>query len=213
MKTVQVYDPAMCCASGVCGPEVDPKLVQFAADLRALQENGVEVRRFNLAQNPAAFMECEPVRTALTEKGESALPMVFVGETVVASGAYPTREELSDALGLAGAAPSLFTPAVAELVAVGAAIAANCDPCLRYHVHEAEKLGVSPADLQRAVELAAKIKDAPHRAVLRLAGKLIQPPVVVTEAAGCCGEGGDAKSGGCGDGDAESSAGDGRCCG
>lgn len=189
MKTIQVYDPAMCCSTGVCGPEVDPKLVQFAADLQRLQEQGVEVRRFNLAQNPAAFVENELVRTALTEKGEVALPLVFVGEKALASGTYPTREELAGALGLAGAPPGLFTPAVAELVAIGAAVAANCEPCLRYHVHEAEKLGVTPADLQRAVELAARVKDAPHRTVLRLAAKLIQPAqaAAAEKAATCCG--------------------------
>jgi len=49
------------------------------------------------------------------------------------------------------------------LVAIGAAIAANCDPCLRYHEGEAKKLGISTADVGRAVELAAKVKDAPHR--------------------------------------------------
>lgn len=202
MITIQVYDPAMCCSSGVCGPEVDPKLVQFAADLKRLQEQGVGVRRFNLAQNTAAFVEHEQVKMALTEKGEAALPMVFVGETVVASGAYPTHGELSGALGLADEPSSLFTPAVAELVAIGAAIAANCEPCLRYHLHEAEKLGVTPADLQRAVELATKVKDAPHRDVLRLAAKLLQPAPAVEQASACCGDSG-----------AESPAGGGRCCG
>jgi hypothetical protein len=31
---LDVFDPAMCCSTGVCGPEVDPQLVQFAADAR-----------------------------------------------------------------------------------------------------------------------------------------------------------------------------------
>ncbi|MBI2496492.1 MAG: carboxymuconolactone decarboxylase family protein [Opitutae bacterium] len=61
---------------------------------------------------------------------------------------------------------------MAELVAIGASIAANCEPCLRYHVAAAEKLGASRADMGRAVELAAKVKDAPHRAILKLAGQL-----------------------------------------
>jgi AhpD family alkylhydroperoxidase len=61
---------------------------------------------------------------------------------------------------------------VAELVAIGAAIAANCEPCLRHHVLKAESLGVSAADVSRAVELAAKVKDAPHRQILKLAASL-----------------------------------------
>lgn len=32
MKTIQIFDPALCCSSGVCGPETDPALVAFAAD-------------------------------------------------------------------------------------------------------------------------------------------------------------------------------------
>jgi hypothetical protein len=103
MKIIQIYDPAMCCSTGVCGPDVDPKLVQFSADLKKLQEQGVEVRRFNLAQNPAAFVENELVKTALTAKGEAALPLLLVGGKVMASGHYPVRDELAAWLDLAPA--------------------------------------------------------------------------------------------------------------
>lgn len=82
----------------------------------------------------------------------------------------------ADAAGVANPcqAQGLFTPAVAELVAIGAAIAANCEPCLRYHTGEAAKLGVSQADMARAVEMGAKVKDAPHRSIMRLAARLTQ---------------------------------------
>ena len=175
MKLIQVYDPPLCCPTGVCGPDVDLALIRFAADLKWLQEQGVEVRRFGLAQSPAAFAENDTVRAALTEKGEAALPLVLVGGAVVASGRYPARDELAALLDLPTATPSLFTPAVAELVAIGASIAANCEPCLRHHVRKAEELGLSRADMARAVELAAKVKDAPHRAILKLAARLTSP--------------------------------------
>ncbi len=93
--TLHVYDPAMCCATGVCGPQVDPVLVRFASDLQWLQARGVEVRRFNLAQNPAAFVENDLVRAALTGKGEAALPFILLDGQSVASGHYPTREQLA----------------------------------------------------------------------------------------------------------------------
>jgi AhpD family alkylhydroperoxidase len=189
MKTIQVYDPAMCCPTGVCGPEVDPVLVRFASDLKWLQDQGVEIRRFGLAQNPAAFVENEAVRDALTNTGEAALPLVLVDGKVVASGQYPEREQLAARLGLATATPSLFTPAVAELVAIGASIAANCEPCLRYHVAEAEKLGVTRTDMARAVELAAKVKDAPHRNILRLAERLTHLELAPAEAPSVAGAG------------------------
>jgi AhpD family alkylhydroperoxidase len=175
MKRLDVYDPAMCCSTGVCGPQVDPALVRFAADIKWLQAQGVEVRRFSLSQDPGAYVKNELVKRALAEKGEAALPMLLLDGEVLASGRYPERRELAAALGLNSGESSLFTPAVAELVAIGAAIAANCEPCLRYHVRAAEQLGVSHADMARAVELAAKVKDVPHRAVLKLAARLTVP--------------------------------------
>ena len=180
----------MCCSTGVCGPDVDPKLVRFAADLKWLAEQGVPVERFNLAQTPNAFAETEIVRAALTEKGEAALPLVVVDGKVAVSGSYPTRAELGGWVGLDGEPGSLFTPAVAELVAIGAAIAANCEPCLRYHIGEAGKLGVSVGDMARAVEMAAKVKDAPHRNIMRLAARLTQTvPAAAVATPGACFEG------------------------
>lgn len=174
MKNLKVYDPPMCCSTGVCGPDVDPALVRFAADLKWFESQGVVVERYNLAQSPKAFAENGLVRSWLTDKGEDALPLVMVEGKVVASGTYPARDELAGFLGLNGAGASQFTPAVAELVAIGAAIASNCEPCLRYHVKAATELGVTSADIARAVEMAAKVKDVPHRAVLRLAVRLTQ---------------------------------------
>ena len=95
MQTLQIFDPAMCCSTGVCGPEVDTKLVHFAADLDWLKSQGVIVQRHNLSQNPAAFVENEAVRTALTEKGESALPLLLVNGKIAATGRYPERSELA----------------------------------------------------------------------------------------------------------------------
>jgi arsenite methyltransferase len=65
-----------------------------------------------------------------------------------------------------------YSAGVNELVAIGAAIAANCEPCLKYHYHEAQQLGVSKADMARAVETGIKVKDSPHQAILRLADRL-----------------------------------------
>jgi AhpD family alkylhydroperoxidase len=70
-------------------------------------------------------------------------------------------------------AGSLFSPAVAELVAIGAAIAANCEPCFKYHYDQARKLGVTPADMARAVTMAQAVKDAPARAMLALAERYL----------------------------------------
>jgi arsenite methyltransferase len=65
-----------------------------------------------------------------------------------------------------------YSAAVNELVAIGAAIAANCEPCLKHHYHQAQQLGVSKADMARAVTTGARVKDSPHQAVLHLADRL-----------------------------------------
>jgi AhpD family alkylhydroperoxidase len=106
----------------------------------------------------------------------------------IASGHHPEHGQLTSAIGLMSE-KSLFTPAVAELVAIGAAIAANCEPCLKYHYHQAQLLGVSKADMAGAVKMAASVKDSPHQAILRLANRLTDSGLSAAEAAGdpCCG--------------------------
>lgn len=99
--TVQVFDPAMCCSTGICGPSVDPQLVRFAADLEWLGANGVTVQRFNLAQQPQAFVENALAKQALeTDNGSAALPLVVVNGTEKSRGTYPTREQLAEWTGL-----------------------------------------------------------------------------------------------------------------
>lgn len=95
MTAVRVFDPAMCCSTGICGPSVDPKLARFSADLDWLKSQGVSVERYNLAQQPAAFAQDAAVKSALETKGEGGLPLVKVDDEVKSSGAYPTREELA----------------------------------------------------------------------------------------------------------------------
>ncbi len=99
-QTLQVFDPAMCCSTGVCGPDVDPRLVQFAADLDWLRSQGVIVQRHNLSQNPAAFVDNASVSAVLAEKGEAGLPALLVNGKPAIVGRYPDRAELATLLQL-----------------------------------------------------------------------------------------------------------------
>lgn len=103
-KNITVYDPAMCCETGVCGPDVDPRLARFSADLEWLADQGVAVRRFNLAQEPGAFAEDASARGALETEGEAALPLIKADDAVVSIGAYPSRPELAAWAGLSATA-------------------------------------------------------------------------------------------------------------
>lgn len=99
MTRVKIFDPAMCCSSGVCGPTVDPDLVRFAADLDWLAGTGVTVERFNLSQEPEAFVAHPVVSEALSEGGADVLPLILVNERKVSEGVYPTRENLTTWVG------------------------------------------------------------------------------------------------------------------
>jgi len=105
MTAVRVFDPAMCCSTGICGPSIDPQLVRFAADLDWLKGQGVVVERFNLSQQPGAFAEDAAVKSALEAKGEAGLPVVKVNGEVKSSGVYPSRDELAAWAGVTAAAP------------------------------------------------------------------------------------------------------------
>jgi hypothetical protein len=100
MKKLEIYDPAMCCATGVCGPEVDPALIAFAADLKWLAEQGVEVRRYNLGQEPQAFAAAPAVIKEM-EAGMDRLPIIVLDGRVLSTGVYLTREQLAAKLELA----------------------------------------------------------------------------------------------------------------
>ena len=95
MPKLAIYDPPMCCSTGVCGPVVDPVLPRIAADLDWLKRQGVEVERYNLAQQPQAFATSAAVIASLREHGNDCLPLVLVDGEVVSRGTYPTRTELA----------------------------------------------------------------------------------------------------------------------
>ena len=100
MTPIEVFDPPMCCSSGVCGPQVDPLLTAFAADLDWLAAQGVQVTRHNLAQEPQAFVSNPLVQQALQREGDSCLPLVVVNNKIATQGTYPRREELIRLAGL-----------------------------------------------------------------------------------------------------------------
>ena len=103
---IRVFDPAMCCSTGVCGPSVDPQLAKFSADLDWVKGQGVDVERFNLSQQPGVFAVEGKVKSALESRGEASLPLILVDGEVAISGAYPTREQLAAWAGVKASASS-----------------------------------------------------------------------------------------------------------
>lgn len=98
---VEIYDPPLCCASGLCGPGIDPVLVKMNSAVLALKKQGVQVERYNLAQQPQAFMANKTITDLLRQKGSKMLPLTLVEGKVFKTGEYPSYEDLCRELGIA----------------------------------------------------------------------------------------------------------------
>jgi AhpD family alkylhydroperoxidase len=186
MTAVTVYDPPMCCSTGVCGPEPDPNLARFAADLEWLKTQGVMVQRVNLAQEPARFVAEPSVKALLDETGGDDLPAIVMNGRIVAHGQYPARAELAKLAGVVtsnDAADYLASEAVRALIAIGAAVAAGCEPCLTFHHSAAKHLGLSAEQMRRAAEIGAEVRAAATKTVMATKDRLLGVPAQ----SGCCG--------------------------
>jgi hypothetical protein len=95
MKKIEIFDPAMCCSTGLCGTAYDPELLRVATVVSALQKNGADITRHNPASEPKAFTENKTVAAVLEKDGADILPITLVGGEVVKKGAYPANEEFS----------------------------------------------------------------------------------------------------------------------
>ncbi|MDA8065129.1 MAG: arsenite efflux transporter metallochaperone ArsD [Thermaerobacter sp.] len=94
---VWIFDPELCCSSGVCGPAPDPSLLTVLATVERLRAEGAAVARFQLSRQPDAFLAHPEVQRLIRERGVAALPIVVVNGRVVATGAYPTYDQIRSA--------------------------------------------------------------------------------------------------------------------
>ena len=95
MGNLLIFDPALCCSTGVCGTDVDQALVNFSADVDWLKRSGGKIERFNLAQQPMAFVENPVAKSFLERSGAESLPLVLLDGEIALAGRYPTRRELA----------------------------------------------------------------------------------------------------------------------
>jgi hypothetical protein len=94
MKTMSIYEPAMCCSTGLCGVSVDPELLRISTVLNALGSNGIPVQRYNLSSAPQEFVKNQAV-CELIKNGVDSLPATMVDGEIVLTGRYPTNEEIA----------------------------------------------------------------------------------------------------------------------
>jgi len=98
MKKMIIFDPAMCCSTGVCGPTVNKELLRVSTVLNTLKNKGVLVERYNLTNNPQIFVDNKVINEILNTKGVESLPVTMVDGVVVNEGSYPTNEEFCSLL-------------------------------------------------------------------------------------------------------------------
>lgn len=100
MINIQVFDPAMCCSSGLCGVDADQQLIEFSADIHWAKQQGLQIERFNLSQQPMAFANNKVVNDFLHRSSQVALPLILLDGEIALAGRYPTRQELAKWAGL-----------------------------------------------------------------------------------------------------------------
>ena len=104
MKKMQIFEPALCCDTGVCGASVDPELLRITTVLNTLKQNGVVIDRFNLNSAPMEFVTNHTINVYVNQKGVEALPCVTVDGEIVIEGRYPANAEILELLELPASA-------------------------------------------------------------------------------------------------------------
>lgn len=94
MKKMIIYEPAMCCPTGLCGVSVDPELLRLSTVISSLQKNGIEIKRYNLTNAPMEFVNNKEVNQMMNEKGVEILPITVADGKIVKTKAYPTNDEI-----------------------------------------------------------------------------------------------------------------------
>lgn len=98
MKKMQIFEPAMCCSTGLCGVGVDPELLRISTVLNTLDKNGIRVERFNLSNTPQAFVTNKVVNNYINNNGVDGLPVTVLNDEIIITGRYPSNDEFQKLL-------------------------------------------------------------------------------------------------------------------
>lgn len=100
MNILKIYEPAMCCTTGVCGPSVDPELLRVTLMINQIKANGGRVERYNLTDNPMVFVTETKINELLNTEDIKVLPITTLNDEVVKTGAYLSDEEMKTLLNI-----------------------------------------------------------------------------------------------------------------
>lgn len=91
---IKIFEPPMCCSTGMCGPTIDEKLVAFNDLMAKLKKESYVVERYMLTTDADAFQSEEQVMAIVKDEQLEGLPITMVGGKVLRKGSYPTYEEI-----------------------------------------------------------------------------------------------------------------------
>ena len=101
MKTVKIYDPALCCPTGLCGVNIDPELMRIAVVVETLKRKGIAIERYNLRDHPQVYVDNKVINEFLMKEGAEKLPVTTVDGEIVITGSYPTNKQIAEWIGVA----------------------------------------------------------------------------------------------------------------
>ena len=95
-----IYEGAMCCSTGICGPEPDKELIEFNETLKKINEEfgDVKIIRASLSVDIKMFLENKEIFQLVKENGQEILPITTINGKVVAMMKYPKLGELKEEL-------------------------------------------------------------------------------------------------------------------
>lgn len=96
MKEVKIFEPAMCCPTGLCGVGVDSELLRISTVLNTLKEKDIVVERFNLSNAPQEFVDNKTVNDFINQYGVDNLPVTLVDGEIKVIGHYPSNTEFTE---------------------------------------------------------------------------------------------------------------------
>jgi hypothetical protein len=170
---LEVYDPAMCCSTGVCGPDVDDSIADFANDMKWLKSQNIEVKRYNLGQEPEAFKMNPEVLSRLQKEGTECLPLIIVNGEFLSEGGYPDRRQLTEWLSITPEKTDGVAKSTDLLKALEMAVTDGNEGDMRIIFQKGKESGLSVDELVDAMQSGINNRQRITQTTLQTANELM----------------------------------------
>ena len=99
-KELIIFEGALCCSTGICGPSPDKALIEINEALKKLAAEYPElkIQRASLSFNPKLFLDNKEIREIVKANGPSILPIIVIDGKIMMKEKYPSYSQLKDML-------------------------------------------------------------------------------------------------------------------